>query len=173
MLVQESSQDLIKYDNLGFSIIDPLGFDCFIAWNTVDTIIFSPNRQGTDCAEWIIYLNEPPQWIKPLKMSWLSRFPFFVKDKKFKKQRIRDDINKDFYNFADIVKRYLYHTAEISYSEDYRKGSLVSSNTIASRNKIITKEYWKPKHSDELPWKMFYDRYQRTVNDIYYRDIGI
>jgi hypothetical protein len=173
MLVQKQYQDTIKNNHLGFKIIDPLGADCFIEWEKIDTILFSPNRHSTDCAEWIIYLNSPPIWTRPRKLSWLGKFSFFIKDKKYKKQRIRDDINKDFYDFPAMVERYLSKTAEINYSEDNRKGELVSSKTTVKGNKTITQEYWKPKKSNELPWKMLYDRYNRTVDEIYKRDGAI
>ena len=173
MLVQELHQDTLKSNLQGFSIIDPLGPDCFIEWTKIDTILFSPNRYSTDCAEWIIYLSKPPVYSIPRKMSWLSRFSFFIKDKKYKKLRMRDDMNKDFYEFPGMVEKYLNKASEINYYKDNRKGELISSKVTIKGNKTITQEYWKPKRSDELPWKMLYDRYNMTVDEIYKRDGAI
>ena len=72
-----------------------------------------------------------------------------------------------------MVEKHLNITSEIYYSEDNRKGELISSKVTVKGNKTITEEYWKPKRSDELPWKMLYDRYNRTVDEIYNRDGGI
>lgn len=173
MLVQDKYQDQIDFNTIGFKLINPLGPDCFIDWGKVDTIIFSPNRYSEDCAQWIVYLNQPPIYSTPRKMSWLSRFSFFILDKNNKKLRIRDDMNKHFYDLPEMVEKNLNNTAEINYSEDNRKGELISRNVTVNGNKTITEDYWKPKRTDGLPWKMLYDRYNRTVEEIYKIDGAI
>jgi hypothetical protein len=90
------------------------------------------------------------------------------------KNKLGNDFNKDFYELPNLVEKYLNKKEEINYySEDNRKGELVSRKVTIKGNKTITEEYWKPKRSDELPWKMLYDRYDRTVDEIYKRDGSI
>lgn len=174
MIVQDKYQHTIDFNDIGFSIVKPLSeLRCFIKWSNIDTIIFSPNRHSEYCAQWIIYLNIAPQWQLNSNSWWLNKLTYLLINKKGKKQRIRDDFNKNFYDLPAMVEKHLNITSEIYYSEDNRKGELISSKVTVKSNKTITEEYWKPKRSDELPWKMLYDRYNRTVDEIYNRDGGI
>jgi hypothetical protein len=174
MLVQDKYQHTIDFNGIGFSIVKPLSeLSCLIKWSNIDSIIFSPNRHSEDCAQWIIYLNEPSIWELKPNAWWLNKLTYLLINKNGKKQRIRDDFNKDFYDLPEMIEKYLNKTTEINYSEDNRKGELISRKITVKGNKTITEEYWKPKRSDELPWKMLYDRYNRTVEDIYNRDGAI
>jgi hypothetical protein len=175
MLIQEKNKHMIIHDNVGFKTIDPiLETICFIKWSVIDTIIFSPNTHYEDSAQWIIYLNKPAQYSLNQNAWWVNQISFFLKNKKHKKLRMRDDMNRDFYKFPEMVEKCLNKKEEINYySEDNRKGELVSRKVTIKGDKTITEEYWKPKRSDELPWKMLYDRYDRTVDEIYKRDGSI
>jgi hypothetical protein len=174
MLIQEKNKHSITHNNAGFKIISPVSETiCFIKWFNIDTIIFSPNTPYEDSAQWIIYLSNPPEWSLNSNAWWLNKIAFSIKYKKYKTIRIRDDFNKDFYELPNLVEKYLNKKEEINYSEDNRKGELVSKKVTIKGDKTITEEYWKPKRSDELPWKMLYDRYDRTVDEIYKRDGSI
>lgn len=176
MLIQEKSKDIITHDFIGFKILNPSQeSSCFIKWSSIDTIIFSPNNHYEDAAQWIIYLNEAPKWSLNSNAWWLGRITFFFIDKKYKKIRIRDDFNKDFYDLPNLVEKYLNKKEEINYqSEDDRKTELSSRKATIIGAEIITEEFWKPKRSKSgLPWKMLYDRYNRTVDEIYKRDGSI
>ncbi|OOV19516.1 hypothetical protein [Flavobacterium sp. LM4] len=174
MLIQEKNKHSIIHNNLGFKISSPVSETvCFIKWSTIETIIFSPNTHYENSAQWIVYLNKPAQYSLNQNAWWLNKISFFLKNKKYKKLRMRDDMNKDFYEFPEIIERYLNKKEEINYYEDNRKGELVSKKITIKGDKTITEEYWKPKRSNELPWKMLYDRYNRTVEEIYKRDGSI
>jgi len=174
MLIQEKNKHSIIHNNLGLKIISPISeTTCFIKWFTIDTIIFSPNTHYEDSAQWIIYLNKPPEWLLNPNAWWLNKIAFFLKRKKYKIERIRDDFNKDFYELPSLVEKHLNKKEEINYLEDNRKGALVSRKVTIKGDKTITEEYWKPRRSNELPWKMLYDRYNRTVDEIYKRDGAI
>lgn len=174
MLLQDKYQHTFDFDNTGFKIIKPVSdLICFIEWIKVDSILFSPNRYDTDCAEWIIYLNKPPKWQLNPNSWWLNKVTYLLINKKREKQRVRDDFNKDFYELPEMVEKYLNSSTEINYTEDNRKGELISEKITVKGNITITEEYWKPKRSNELPWKMLYDRQNRTVEDIYNRDGSI
>lgn len=108
MLIQEKSKDVIISDFLGFKIVDSVSeTTCFIKWNSIETIIFSPNTNYEDAAQWIIYLNEPPRWNLKTNPWWLNKITFFLKNKKNKKIRMRGDFTKNFYEFPDFVKKFL------------------------------------------------------------------
>jgi hypothetical protein len=174
MVVQDKNLHTINSNYNEFNVISLVSETiCTIKWSNIDSIIFSPNRHSEDCAQWIIYLNEPPIWELKPNASWLNKLTYLLINKKGKKQRIRDDMNKHFYDLPEMVEKNLNKTAEINYSEDNRKGELISRKVTVKGNKTITEEYRKPKRSDELPWKMLYDRYNRTVEDIYNRDGAI
>jgi len=174
MLIQEKNKHSLTYNHSGFSIISPISeTKCFIKWADIDTIIFSSNNHYEDSAQWIIYLNESPKWSLNPSSWWPNKITFFLKGKKHKKIRIRDDFNKDFYELPNMIEKYLHKKEDINYSEDNRKGELVSRKVTLKNDKKITEEYWKPKKSNELPWKMLYDRCNRTVDEIYKRDGGI
>ncbi|CAD0003801.1 hypothetical protein [Flavobacterium salmonis] len=103
----------------------------------------------------------------------MGRITFFLTYKKYKKKRIRDDVNKDFYELPNLVEKYLHKKEEINYSEDNSKGELISRKVTVKEDRTITKEYYKPIRSVGLPWKILYDRYDRTVEEIYKRDGSI
>ena len=169
-----SIPDKISENNKGFTINSVVGDEThFIDWSAVETILFSPNRYGTDCAEWIIYLSKPPKITLKPDAWWLNKLTFIFTSKTNKKIRIRDDINIDFYNFPAMVKKHLNQSAEINYEEDNRKGNLISKKITVKDSKTITVEHWKPKRSIELPWKILYERYNRSVQEIYDRDGSI
>lgn len=174
MLISEKSKDTITHDYTGFKIIDPSQeSSCLIKWSTIETIIFSPNNHYEDSAQWIIYLNKAPEWRLNSNALWLGRITFFLTYKKYKKKRIRDDVNKDFYELPNLVEKYLHKKEEINYSEGNSKGELISRKVTVKEDRTITKEYYKPIRSVGLPWKILYDRYDRTVEEIYKRDGAI
>lgn len=175
MLIQDEYKHSIIEKGIGFKIVKPSQeSSCFIKWSSIDTIIFSPNNHYEDSAQWIIYLNEAPKWILNSNAWWLGRITFFFIDKKHKKIRIRDDFNKDFYELPNLVEKYLNNKEEISYLENNRKDELSSRKVTIKGDKTITEEFWKPLRSKSgLPWKMLYDRYNRTVDEIYKRDGSI
>ncbi|RZJ48020.1 MAG: hypothetical protein EOO44_21660, partial [Flavobacterium sp.] len=105
MIVQDKYQHTIDFNDIGFSIVKPLSeLRCFIKWSNIDTIIFSPNRHSEDCAQWIIYLNIAPQWQLNSNSWWLNKLTYLLINKKGKKQRIRDDFNKNFYDLPAMVE---------------------------------------------------------------------
>jgi hypothetical protein len=160
-LIQDINKDTMVFDSLGFTIIDPLGVDCYIEWKIIDTILLALNTTDCDCAEWIIFLNESPKWIKKGKISWLAKFSFFIRDKKYKKIRIQDNCTINFYEFPAKVEKYLL------------KNDDKMTELIYKTKKNINEEYWNPRYTNDLPYKMLYDRYNRTVEDIYKRDRAI
>lgn len=176
MLIQEKNKHSIIHNNSGLKIISPVSESmCLIHWFIIDTIIFSPNTHYEDAAQWIIYLNKPPQWQLNPNAWWLNKVSFLLKSKKHKKIRIRDDFNKDFYDLPNLVEKYLNKKEEINYhSEDDRKTELSSRKATLIGADIITEDFWKPTRSKSgLPWKMLYDRYNKTVDEIYKRDGSI
>ncbi|WP_310556418.1 hypothetical protein [Flavobacterium sp.] len=162
-LIQDKNKHTIAFDNIGFTITKPVSeMVCIIKWSIIDTILLALNTTDRDCAEWIIFFNEPPQWKLNSDAWWLNKFSFFMKDKKYKKLRIRDDVNKDFYELPAIVEKYLLENLKID-----------SNKNIEINNRNINKEFWNPKRTNGLPAKMLYDRYNRAVDDIYKRDGAI
>jgi hypothetical protein len=172
MVIQEENKHRIEENSTGFIIKSPLSsYTIFVSWNSIEKIIFSPNNNYEASAQWIIFLNRLPKWNLDPKAWWFSRFTFFLKNKKLKKLRMRDDMNKDFYEFPKLVEKYLKTKKEIDYdAEQFHRGELISSKVTVKDNHKITEEHWKPKRSTGLPWIILYDRYNRTIEEIYKRD---
>lgn len=166
--------DSISYSDAGFVIDIPINdIVKYISWDSIDTIIYGPEIIYHDHSEFIIYLNSPP--IITLKENpwWLNKYTFWMRNKNIKKNRIYDIGNKDFSTFIQNIKPYLNKVKDIDINKDRRKGTLIKKNEIRENNKTIIKEHWKPEQSMDFDWEMVYDRNNRTVSDIYYRDNGI
>lgn len=164
----------ISFDYEGFVLDIPILDEThFVAWNSIDTIIFGPEIIYRDHSEFIIYLNQPP--VIKLKQNawWVNKFTFWIKNKKIQKIRISDVWNSDFSNVINNAKLYLKNVQEVDMDHNKRKGILIKRTEIKNANSTVIKEHWKPERTIELKWEMVYDRYNRTVADIYYRDKGI
>ena len=164
----------ISFDDKGFILNIPiLDESHFVSWNSIDTIIFGPEIIYRDHSEFIIYLNQPP--VIKLKQDawWLNKLTFWTKNKKNQKIRMSDVWNRDFSNFISNANLYLKNVQNVDINKDKRKGTLIKRTEVSDRNSTVIKEHWKPERTTELKWEMVYDRYNRTVADIYYRDKGI
>ncbi|BAP32820.1 conserved domain protein [Chryseobacterium sp. StRB126] len=155
---------------LNIPILDEIHF---FAWDSIDTILYGSEILYHDHSEFIIYLNRPPVIKLKENAWWLNRLTFWIKNRKNKKIRISDEWNRDFSGFINNVQKYLPDVQEIDFKEDKRKGVLISRNEIKKSNSSVIIERWKPERTTTLPWKMVYDRYHRSVEDIYNRDKGI
>ncbi|MGE8555950.1 MAG: hypothetical protein ACN6OB_18670 [Chryseobacterium jejuense] len=155
---------------LNIPILDEIHF---FAWDSIDTILYGSEILYHDHSEFIIYLNRPP--IIKLKENawWLNRLTFWIKNRKNKKIRISDEWNSDFSGFINNVQKYLSDVQDIDFNEDKRKGTLISRSEIKKTDSSVITERWKPERDTALPWKMVYDRYNRSVENIYNRDKGI
>ncbi len=164
----------ISFDHEGFILYIPILDEThFVSWNSIDTIIFGPEIIYRDHSEFIIYLNQPP--IIRLKEDawWLNKLTFWMKNKKRTKIRMSDVWNKDFPNFIMNAKLYLKNVQNIDINNDKRKGVLISRTETIKDDSVVIKEQWKPERTADFKWEMVYDRYNRTVADIYYKDKGI
>ncbi|SDJ20341.1 hypothetical protein [Chryseobacterium jejuense] len=155
---------------LNIPILDEIHF---FAWDSIDTILYGAEILYHDHSEFIMYLNQPP--IIKLKENawWLNRLTFWIKNRKNKKIRISDEWNKDFSDFIGNAKKYLPHVQDIDLDNDKRKGTLINRTKVEKNNRSVIIEKWKPERTTSLQWKMVYDRYSRSVEDIYNRDKGI
>ena len=164
----------ISYDKLGYKLDIPiLDQTHFISWDSIDTIIYGSEIIYHDHSEFIIYLNKPPVFRLKENPWWLNKWTFWIKNKNIKKIRMSDEWNKGFSTFIENIKPYLKNVQDVDINIDIRKGTLVKRTEIKKDNNIATKEQWKPERKPDFKWEMVYDRYNRTVADIYYRDNGI
>jgi hypothetical protein len=164
----------ITYDESGYKLDIPiLDQTCFISWDSIETIIYGPEIIYHDHSEFIIYLNKPPVVTLKENPWWLNKYTFWMRSKNNKKLRMSDEWNKGFTTFIENIKRYLENVQEIDLYRDARKGTLVKRTEVKENNKTIVKEHWKPERKLGLKWEMVYDKYNRTVEDIYNRDNGI
>ncbi len=164
----------ISFNNEGFTMDIPILDEThFVSWSSIDTIIFGPEIIYRDHSEFIIYLNQPP--VIKLKQDawWLNKLTFWMKNKNKKKIRISDVWNMDFSNIISNAKLYLKDVKEVDIDNDKRKGTLIKRTEIKKNNSTVIKEQWQPERTPDLKWEMVYDRYNRTVEDIYNRDKGI
>ncbi|RZM30222.1 MAG: hypothetical protein EOO88_01605 [Pedobacter sp.] len=164
----------ISFNAQGFTLINPiLDERHFISWESIDTIIFGPEIIYTDHSEFIIYLNQPPEILLTQGAWWLNKITFWMKSKTKKKIRISDEWNRDFSKFMSEAKLYLEDVHDVDITEDIRRGVLVSRTVVKDDNRTTIQEHWTPERTTDFKWKMVYDRYNRTVADIYNRDKGI
>ena len=171
--MQEENLDIIVYEKKGLTIIKPLNDEThFVAWYTIETILYGDSRIYHDHEEFIIYLSSPAVITLKKDAWWLNKIFFWMTPKKSKKMRLRTDFVKGFNSFNEKIKDYLQNVMTID-SQDSRKGKLIQKEVKTIENKTIVTEKWKPLNTENLHWKMVYDKYNRTVNDIYERDQGI
>ncbi|MGU3375984.1 hypothetical protein [Chryseobacterium sp. M5A1_1a] len=164
----------ITFNDKGYTLNIPILDEThFVSWSSIDTIIFGLEMIYRDHSELLLYLNQPPVIKLKENAWWLNRFTFWMKSKKNKKIRISNEWNRNFSDFISNAKKYLLNVQDIDIENDKRKGTLISRTEIKKHNSSIIKEKWKPEKSTDLKWEMVYDRYKRTVADIYYRDKGI
>lgn len=164
----------ISFNQLGYTLDIPILDEThFVSWNTIDTILFGPEIIYGDHCEFIIYLNEPPVIRLKENAWWLNRLTFFMKIKKIKKIRVSDEWNKNFSDFIVQAQKYLPNVHPVDIGYDKRKGTLEYRTETKENNKIIIKQKWKPERYTGIKWEMVYDKYNRTVQDIYDRDKGI
>ncbi len=144
-----------------------------VRWDSIDTIIFGSDVIYDDHSEYIIYLNTPSIVTLKEKPWWLNKITFFLRSKSNTKIRIRDDFNQDFYQFVENIASYLGKEKVINVLYDNRKGKIVKTETHVYENKTVFIERGVAEKSSQLRWKMVYDRFGRSVDEIYERDRGI
>lgn len=164
----------ITFNDEGFTLTIPILDETrFVAWSSIDTIIYGPEILYHDHSEFIIYLNQPPVIKLNKNAWWLNRLTFRMKNKGNKKIRISDEWNRDFSFFIPNAKKYLQNVQDVDISCDKRKGTLINRTEVRKNNSTVITEKWKPERTTDLIWEMVYDKYNRTVADIYSRDKGI
>ncbi|KFF25366.1 hypothetical protein [Chryseobacterium vrystaatense] len=164
----------ISFNDEGFTLDIPILDEThFISWNSIDTIIYGPEILYKDHSEFIIYLNRPPVIRLKENAWWLNRWTFRIKNKKKRKIRISDEWNRDFSVFIINISRYLENVKNVDLDRDRRKGILINRTETRKANSIEIKEHWKPEKTTDFKWEMVFDRYNKTVEDIYHRDKGI
>ncbi|MEL1253907.1 hypothetical protein AAEO57_08975 [Flavobacterium sp. DGU38] len=92
--------------------------------------------------------------------------------KKNKKIRLRTDFVKGFNSFNEKIRDYLKNVHTVD-EQDSRKGKLIQKDIKITESKKIITEKWTPAKTENLRWKIVYDKYNRSVNDIYERDQAI
>ncbi|WP_300670334.1 hypothetical protein [Soonwooa sp.] len=161
----EDIQQKLSADDTGLTILMPLfDKDCFIAWDTIDFVVYYNYALRSDFTEYHegykFYLNTKPVYTKYEKQWWLNRL--FPKDSNSKVIDITTK-NKHFTKLAEITQKYL--NADITtISEHPYKGKLVKRETITSKDKTISTEEWKSspfrtneeiiysRHNTDLEW---------------------
>jgi hypothetical protein len=162
-------KDFIELTENGFKIVEPISERTIvIEWAWIDTIIYVDYIDSN--SQYILYLNHKPEMVLHPNPWWLNRIFNYLFPIKAKKQRIDSGFNKDFGKLNPLFKKYLL--AKQIKDVDPLRGKLLHSETIKKKDKTIIKEKWKPVKNYE-PWQMVYDRYGRTVDDIYKRDGSI
>ena len=160
---QAARQESVTFDNNGISYKLPLFQTIqFINWKTIETVIYT-NYQSDDNAQFVFYLTQPP--IQTMTENpWLINrlFPFALRNRK--EVAIEDDC-KYFEEIPKMLEKHLVNTNPIDLTEDYRKGTLLSSKTTIKNNTIKTEEHWKPNNNYERE-KVIYDKYNRTFKQI-------
>ncbi len=160
---QQERQESVTFDNNGMSYKLPLFQTIqFINWKTIETVIYT-NYQSDDNAQFVFYLTQPP--IQTMTENpWLINrlFPFALRNRK--EVTIEDDC-KYFEEIPKMLEKHLVNTNPIDLTEDYRKGTLLSSKTTIKNNTIKTEEHWKPNNNYERE-KVIYDKYNRTFIQI-------
>ncbi|MFP3596970.1 hypothetical protein [Chryseobacterium sp. SIMBA_029] len=96
-----------------------------------------------------------------------------MKNKSRTKIRISDEWNRDFSKMISNAKLHLKNVHEVDMYSDKRKGTLIKRTENNQNGNTVITEQWKPERTTDFKWEMVYDRYNRTVADIYYRDKGI
>ena len=144
---QAARQESVTFDNNGISYKLPLFQTIqFINWKTIETVIYT-NYQSDDNAQFVFYLTQPP--IQTMTENpWLINrlFPFALRNRK--EVAIEDDC-KYFEEIPKMLEKHLVNTNPIDLTEDYRKGTLLSSKTTIKNNTIKTEEHWKPNNNYE------------------------
>ena len=160
---QAERQESVTFDNNGISYKLPLFQTIqFINWKTIETVIYT-NYQSDDNAQFVFYLTQPP--IQTMTENpWLINrlFPFALRNRK--EVTIEDDC-KYFEEIPKMLEKHLVNTNPIDLTEDYRKGTLLSSKTTIKNNTIKTEEHWKPNNNYERE-KVIYDKYNRTFKQM-------
>lgn len=164
----------VSYNDLGYTLTIPILDQIhFISWDSIETIIYGSEIIYHDHSEFIIYLNKPPIITLRENPWWLNKYTFWMGSKRNKKIRMSDEWNKGFSTFIENIEPYLNNVQDVDINRDKRKGTLVNRTEIKKNNSTVIKEHWKPERRTDLAWEIVYDRYNRTVADIYYRDNGI
>ncbi len=157
---QVERQESLTFDANGMSYKLPL-FDTiqFISWGTIETVIYT-NYQSDDNSKFIFHLTEPPHQIRTENPWFLNRlFPFASRNRR---EITIDDDCKNFHDIPVMLDKYLAKTNPVDLTEDYKRGTLLSSETKIKGATIKTEELWKPNNTYERE-KVVYDRYNRTL----------
>jgi hypothetical protein len=160
---QAERQERVTFDNNGISYQLPL-FDTiqFISWRIIETIIYT-NYESDDHSQFIFYLTAPPSQTMQENPWFLNRlFPFAGRNRR------EITITADCKNFDEIpamLDKYLAKTNPIDLTEDFKRGTLLSSATKIKGDRIKTEEIWKPNLTYERE-KVVYDIYNRSFQQI-------
>lgn len=156
-------QESVMFDRKGIAYELPL-FDTtqFIDWTNIETVLYT-NYQSDDNAEITFYLTQPPRQAMAENPWFLNKlFPFAFRNRK--EITIADDC-RNFDQIPAMLERYLVHIQPIDLTDDYKRGTLLSSKTTIKNDKIRTEQYWQPNHNYERE-KVIYDKYGRTFQQI-------
>lgn len=163
MQKQAERQKSVTFDNNGIIYKLPL-FDTiqFIAWRTIETVIYT-DYQSEDNSQFIFCLTEPPSQTRTETPWFLNKlFPFALRNSR---EIIIEDDCKNFHEIPVMLDKYLAKTNPIDLTEDYKKGTLLSSETTIKGDTIKTEELWKPNNTYERE-RVVYDKYSRTFQQI-------
>jgi hypothetical protein len=161
----EERQNRLFFDDKGITIEMPLfDKDCFISWQSIEAVIYYNYIVSSDFTEHYIgykfYLNTVPIYTKYEKQRWLNKL--FPKDAQSKIIDVTNE-TKSFLEIPKMVEKYLNTKVDINFKDPMR-GTLISSETYNSKNKITTIEKWKP---DNLTDKqIIFDKFNRNLDEI-------
>lgn len=161
----EGRQNKLFSDDKGITIEMPLfEKNCFISWQSVEAIIYYNYIVSSDFTEqyvgYKLYLNAIPIYSKYKKQWWLNKL--FLKDSQSKIIDINNE-TKYFWEIPKIVEKYLNTKVDINF-EDPMKGTLISSQTYKSKNKITTIEKWKPSNNEGE--QIIFEKFNRSIDEI-------
>ncbi|EDM37948.1 hypothetical protein PBAL39_16024 [Pedobacter sp. BAL39] len=160
---QAEKQESVTFDPKGISYELPL-FDTtlYIDWTNIEAVLYT-NYQSDDNAEIIFHLIQPPRQTMAENPWFLNRI-FPLRFSYRKEITIADDC-KNFGQIPAMLEKYLVHVEPIDLTEDYKRGTLLSSKTAIKNDRIRTEQHWQPNHNYERE-KVIYDKYGRTFQQI-------
>ncbi|TDO20908.1 hypothetical protein [Pedobacter duraquae] len=160
---QAEIQDSISFDNMGISYKQPI-FDTtqFIEWKFIETVLYT-NYQSDDHQQFIFYLTQPAVQTMTENPLILNKI-FASRFGKKKKITIEDDC-RNFHQISEMLEKHLLNIKPFDWTEDEKKGILLSSKTQIKNDTIKTEEFWKPNNNYDRE-RVVYDLLSRTFQQI-------
>lgn len=161
----ENSLDSLSANDEGISIeLTVSDKTFFVSWDSIDAIIYYNFYVSSDFTEYYegykFYLNKIPIYTKYEKQWWLNKlFP-----KNSQSKIIEITVNtRHFQEIPKMIERNLNTKADIDFKNPL-KGTLISSETYQSKNKMTTIEKWKPTNNDRE--KIVFNKLNQTIEEI-------